>query len=144
MTDAFAATFVGLQPIAGRKVYKLVFEIATEQATKAVEILGGLPDPANPVWAGIARMESPKSKPVKRERLTSERAAMLCGNPEFGRFLGNASGYPVGEYDTANVLRARLSISSRRELDTDPEARKRFEILENEFNAQTGRIAHVR
>lgn len=147
MTDAaFTATFANVKNVPSRKCVQFVFEVPVEQAKAANDILGGFPDPSVSIHVAIARLKDTPAPKPKRERLTSERAAMLCRDQQFGFWLGGcAAGHqPMSEDAIATWLRNSLGIKSRAELDTDPEARKRFEILENEFNQSTGRMAHVR
>lgn len=146
MTDAFSATFSDFRLVKGRKVAQIVLEVALEQADAALEVLGGVPRPDAERWVAVARMKPPAPTPKpKRERLTSERAAMLCNDAAFRGWFATAharDAHPA--LDIVALIRAHLNVNSRAELDTDPEARKRFEALESEFNQSTGRMAHVR
>lgn len=146
---AFTADFSTFKNVPSRKCVQLVFEIPTEAFADALEKLGGAPNPGASVSVAIARLvTTPAPEKPKRERLTSERAAMLCRDEDrpggFRNWLFSRHPGADREIPTDDMLRFVLKIDSRRELDSDPEARKRFEILENEFNSQTGRMAHVR
>jgi hypothetical protein len=144
MTDAaFQGTFSDFRLVKSRGVAQFTIETPLEQADAALAMLGGVPKPGVELWVAIARLVA-KPAPDKppRQRLTSERAAMLCNDGVFARWLTDEE-YPPVEYVT-NALRARLGIQSRRELDTDPEARARFEALEAEYLQSTGRMAHER
>lgn len=139
MTDraAFTAEFADFKLIKGRKVVVICLEIPLEQADKALAVLGGIPNPAESRYVAVARLEAQPAKAEPKGKTPSQRAWALCQSPNFGRFLGDASGYPVGADSTADVLRHRLKITSRGELDTNPEARARFETLEREYKEAT-------
>lgn len=68
-------------------------------------------------------------------------AAILGQDTRFQRFIAQAHGFPG---DPANFVRGWCGIASRRELDTDPRARARFETLKTEFDAFTGKIPSPR
>ena len=134
MTDAaFTATFANVKNVPSRKCVQFVFEVPVEQAKAANDILGGFPDPSVSVHVAIARLVvKPAAEKPRRERLTSERAAMLCNDAAFiDWMLGD---HPRKNADeAAERLRTYLGVYSRRELDTDPAARARFEALEAEY-----------
>lgn len=130
MTDAFQATFSDFKIVKGRKVCQVVLEVALENADAALKVLGGVPRPDAETWVGVARLVV-KPAPDKPERSASQRAWALCQSMRFGEWIGETlSGNP--EY-VAETLRHKLGIQSRRELDTDPAARARFEALEAEY-----------
>jgi hypothetical protein len=138
MTDraAFTAEFVDIRNIKGRKVMQLVFEIPVEGSWKRVDNLGGTPHPGQPVTVAIARLETQPAKVEKPKGPTpSQRAWALCQSQRFGKYLlGNAAGHQDMPPDEIAVcLRRYLDITSRGELDANPEARARFETLEREY-----------
>ncbi len=149
MTDAaFQATFSDFKIVKGRKVCQVVLEVALEHADAALKVLGGVPRPDAETWVGVARLVvKPAPDKPPRQRLTSERAAMLCRDEAFQRWIHP---YPAvaeiapSETTAAEALRTNLGVYSRRELDTDPAARARFEALEAEYLQSTGRMAHER
>lgn len=62
--------------------------------------------------------------------------AILCGNREFQRFLAHRHPAPWSQYSAlplperaTNVVRSICRIQSRRELNTDAEARRRYDRL---------------
>lgn len=62
-------------------------------------------------------------------------AARLCLRPRFQGFLSVLANEPVGdEHEAAVVLRKECRIQSRSELNTDPEAGKRYYQLIRQFN----------
>ena len=79
----------------------------------------------------------------------SIQAGIMCGNPKFqeflsieywsywSRFCGDDPEIPNVSDVAAKVIRAIHVIDSRKELDTNPDARKRFMDLMGEFNRWT-------
>ena len=63
----------------------------------------------------------------------SRLAGMLCGNAEFQAHLGATC-----SESAAAIVRRRCGITSRRELDSSPEAAKRFHELRRSFAYQVG------
>ena len=108
---AILATFAGFkQPVVGRRVVPLVFEVPIEQFQEALKALG-TPDAANPTWCGIARTnlkpgatmasvgmgdavirkegprEAARPEAQPSPKPNSTRAVMMAKDPEFWRFL---------------------------------------------------------
>jgi len=133
MTDlaAIDAEFVDFKLIKGRKVVIICLEIPLEKADRALAVLGGIPNPAESRYVAVARLDTQPAKVEKRDTRTSQRAALLCQSGRFGRWLTDAE-YP-DELTIATAMRERLGVKSRSELDTNPEARARFEQLEREY-----------
>ena len=62
-------------------------------------------------------------------------AARLCQRPNFQRFLAWLTNQAVQDANQAAVaLRTQCQIQSRRELNTNPEAGKRYQQLIRQFN----------
>jgi hypothetical protein len=137
MTDraAFTAEFVDIRNIKGRKVMQLVFEIPVEGSWKRVDDLGGTPHPGQPVTVAIARLETQPAKVEKPKGPTaSQRAWQLCRTGAFREWFAAYIGEAIsGEDECADFLRVYVCISSRGALDTNPEARARFETIEKEY-----------
>lgn len=128
---AFRATFSDFRIVKGRKVCQVVLEVALEQADAALEVLGGVPRPDAERWVAVARLETQPAKVEKPKGPTaSQRAWALCQSTRFGEWLGPDLTTPEFR---ADALRKHLDITSRGELDTNPEARARFETLEREY-----------
>ncbi|EPX82070.1 hypothetical protein [Salipiger mucosus] len=73
----------------------------------------------------------------------AQQAGILCNDAQFQRFAAERSGFPDGQFSAtaaAEYLRSWCRIDSRRQLDTEAEARRRFAVLRTEFDAWTGRI----
>ncbi|MDD9738463.1 hypothetical protein PVW47_01575 [Marinovum sp. SP66] len=78
-------------------------------------------------------------------RPASQIAGILCNDPAFRAFVDTQTGAPCPDADAAaTFLRRQCGVTSRRQLDTDPEARDRFDRLRTDFDAHTGRIAQPR
>ena len=140
MTDAFSATFSDFRLVKGRKVAQIVLECPLEQADAALAVLGGVPNPASERWVAVARLkDTPAKVEAPKVKTPSQRAWALCQSGRFQSWLfrntasDNAYDMAPSPEETANVLRAQLGIKSRGELDTNPEARARFEALEKEY-----------
>lgn len=126
---AFQAEFVNVKNVPSRKVLQVIFEVAVEESSKALDALGGIPHPGQSVRVAIARLDVAKVE--KRDTRTSERAAMLCRNGNFAVWLCKT--LSAGASEAADEMRRRLGVQSRAELDTNPDARARFEALEREY-----------
>jgi hypothetical protein len=80
---------------------------------------------------------SEKLRSTRTTRPTLARtAAILCSNPEFHRFLSHQYAGTWDRHATlpgpqraANVVRETCGIQSRKELDSDTEARQRYNCL---------------
>ena len=89
--------------------------------------------------------EKPIPKPVSAEKKKKVmnanvmRAAILCGEPQFQKFLSKRYGKQwrgalgTGNEQAADAMRAILKIDSRRDIATDPEALAEFDKLMAEF-----------
>jgi hypothetical protein len=135
MTDAaFQATFSDFKLVKTRKVGQFVFEVPVEQIDGALKVLGGMPRADAEAWVGIARLTGPKAAsetsvaPKTPGEKAVIRAALLCKEPEFQRFL-NAK----DEEHAATLLRVRLNIKSRGLLASDSEALDLFLTLEGNY-----------
>jgi hypothetical protein len=139
MTDlaAIDAEFVDFKLIKGRKVVVICLEIPLEKADRALAVLGGIPNPAESRYVAVARLETQPAKVEKPKGPTaSQRAWALCQSHRFKVWIDEDWGPDRGNMDEeqcADILRKRLGITSRGELDTNPEARARFEQLEREY-----------
>jgi hypothetical protein len=160
---AFEATFSDFKIIRGRKVAQVVLEVPLEAADTALRVLGGVPRPDAECWVAVARLQRSgaqahepgnappaggtegRSRPERvpfREKPASVRAALMCRDFTFQTWVGEQKRQPgQSETDCANWLRDKCGVFSRATFDTDRDARARFELLENQFLADTGRVA---
>ncbi|WP_127104339.1 hypothetical protein [Pararhodobacter zhoushanensis] len=77
----------------------------------------------------------------------ARRAGILCNDERFRLFVAlriTQPGGPVTATAAAEYLRGQCGITSRRALDTDPDAADRFAALCTDFDAWRGRIATQR
>lgn len=74
----------------------------------------------------------------------AQQAGILCNDPRFQEFAAQRCGFPGGQFSStaaAEYLRDCCGIQSRRWLNTDETARRKFQTLRTEFDAWTGKIA---
>ncbi|KQI66943.1 hypothetical protein AN189_17960 [Loktanella sp. 3ANDIMAR09] len=77
----------------------------------------------------------------------AQQAGILCNDIRFRRFADSRTirtGTALSPSAAAEFLRRQCQISSRRDLDTDTNARDRFDALRTEFDAWRGLIAAPR
>lgn len=128
---AFSAVFTDWKLIRGRKVVQIVLELPIEQADAAYQALGGMPNPAESVWCGVARLvqggeravaeqqpaaapNRPRAKRSFDELPLSQQAALICGQSAYWKFLGM-----LDEAGATEKLRNILGVKSRAELDNN-------------------------
>ncbi|MBM4073369.1 MAG: hypothetical protein FJ271_31270 [Planctomycetes bacterium] len=165
------AAFSHWLPVKGRAVLQLQFEVPLE-ATAEILMKLGPPDPSKERWVAIALLEQSDTvasasapparrpahapavgfeRPGKRPFHTlpaSQQAALLCRDAGFQEWLlgDETDGTPnlSNEEWAALVMRGRLGIKSRADLNIDPDAAARFRSLLAEFERETGRTAEMR
>ena len=83
-------------------------------------------------------------KPIKFGALpNAQQAGILSSDPQFQRFAGARaikSGVQLSTSAAAEFIRTYCGVSSRRDLGTDAQAARKFQILRTEFDAWAGRI----
>jgi hypothetical protein len=160
--SATMGTFSDFKIIRGRKVAQVIVEIPLEQADEALRKLGGIPNPAEERWIGLAlltlgvrpsvqQLESsrlePKQLPAPKkwgDLPLSQQAAIRCNEPDFQQFLaehrtlGEEWGRAAREFDlesdaAASVVRYVCQVPSRAEITTNQLAAKRWRQLDDEF-----------
>ena len=146
---AFRATYSDWKLIRTRKCVQLVFEVPIEESNKAYEVLGGMPNPASEIWCAVARLvnsaeEKPAHKPppsaipdkagAARNKL-AQRAALLCKDPVFHRFLEETQfcSIPVTEVEATGWLRTYCNVKSRSEIIWGSAAGNKWEDLFSQF-----------
>lgn len=94
----------------------------------------GLASGWSPPQAPARGAAEPATKPKKHwdELKPSQQAGMMCGKPEFIAWTGG-----VTEADATFFVRDACHVKSRAELDTNPEAAKRWRELHSMFTADT-------
>lgn len=152
--SAIAATFVDIRTVKSRGQVQLVFEVPIAGADAVLAALGGIPQPQESRWVGIARLkdepasvapepasepqEPPPAEPAKVTRLherqpwstltRSQRAGIRCGDALFQQFLE-----VFDAEQAAGEVRARCMVTSRSEFDRDIFAGERWDRLDGRF-----------
>lgn len=72
----------------------------------------------------------------------AQQAGILCADQMFQRFASEKCGTPhqIGPSATAEFVRLNCGVNSRRDLNTNPAARARFDALRTDFDAWRGKI----
>jgi hypothetical protein len=135
MNDVPAATqgsFADFKLVKTRKTAQIIIEVPIEEADKALQALGGLPQPMSETWVAIARLETKQRVvPLKPDNTKlSFEAALRCREPLFQRYLGVPN-----EDEAAKSVRRYCGISSRAGLNTDPKAAMAWRTLDAQFLA---------
>ena len=161
---AFQATYSDWRLVKGRKVVQVVFEIPLEDANKAYDVLGGMPDPSKSVWCGIARLKHegganqqfPNSDPTRNEAPRSptteggarkrdwnelspaQQTGMLCHDPTFVRFLIEEIEHDFSvtcPEDAATIVRQQCGVKTRADIVPGTDAATKWSRLYGRFLA---------
>lgn len=157
MTDAIIrGNYSDLKAVKTRSVVQIIIEVPIEQGEAVVKAFG-FPQPGNEIPVAIARMtpdnnDTEKPEPAKRhfgDMPRSQQAGMLCSDPTFQNWLLGLSLFTKStEIErvarTANILRGRLGIKSRCELDSDDEGAEKWDSMVVEYRQATGQMAEPR
>jgi hypothetical protein len=144
---AFQATFASFRLVQGRKVAQLIFELPIEAADNALSVLGGVPNPEQTRWVGIARIDPKATKPKLSGKdlwRASSECAMLCKEPKFWDFLNDNWWYfseapnameaaAVDEKTATNAVRRLLGCDSRSSLDSDPDMARKWGAMKLQY-----------
>lgn len=147
MNDARAITadFASLKWVNGRKVLQVICEVPSEQAEEVLAKLGNPTNDGIPVAIAVLDIQpdikkdlaenAEKAKRKFEDMPYSQQAALLCKNSRFAVDYFKTD----GEETAIELLRSRLGIRSRTELDNtnNTSARIKFERIRNDFYAQT-------
>lgn len=116
--DGILATFVDQKPIKTRGQHQFVFEVPEHDANRVLQLLGGLPQSANPVWVGIAPV-NPNPQEASSPELESE-VDPPRQVPARGRRLltsyEEATTSPMLEYAINSPARGRRSVAPDKRL----------------------------
>lgn len=150
---AISGTYSDLKLVKTRSVVQIVVEVPIEQAEAVVRAFG-VPQPGKEIPIALARLVEPSEaseqpEPVKPRKPSStpnaQKAAILTGEAPFRRFLaetGGFAGIAVLDADmAAEEVRARCKVVSRRELDSDLEAAKRWHDLNADYRLWLSGVA---
>jgi hypothetical protein len=148
---AISGTFADFRTIKSRAVVQLLIEVPIEQADAALRALGGVPQPHDPKWVAIARLDpkaaskadEPKERKAWADLRPAEQAGIRCADPEFQRYLDREREWPTTNADeAADHVRGWCGIGSRAALNTNHRARVLWHQLDTEYLQATGRLAH--
>jgi hypothetical protein len=155
---AFRATFSDMKLVKTRQVAQLIFEIPLSEFDAAYEVLGGMPNPANERWFGIAAikvseatetsrpgqestLDPDRAKPTKRDWCDVQPAAQAgirCAEPAFRAFLREVKQCEIRDNDPESMawaVRRLCGVTSRVELGTRHAARVLWNQLDDEYQA---------
>jgi hypothetical protein len=140
----FQACFADWKLIKTRACVQIVFEVPIEKADEAYAALGGMPNSAKERWFAIARLNIEKTtgenksyrKPVAPDKRLAQRAALLCKDHQFWKFLEQTKRV-VGadEESAAAYLRDECAVDSRSEIMPETIAGHAFDMLQTAFVA---------
>ena len=73
----------------------------------------------------------------------AQQAGMLCNDEQFQKFAGTRTiktGVQLSSSASAEFIRTYCSVTTRRDLNTNATAARKFQTLRTEFDAWAGRI----
>jgi hypothetical protein len=153
---AFRATYSDFKLIKTRQSVQIVFEIPLQDVDAALEVLGGMPNPANEAWFGIAPLVTPAAKEAAatlqpnsprgggsqtktdwRDVQPTAQAGIRCADPIFHAYLKEnySADWGALEGDAAEVVRFLCGINSRSDLSTKHAARMIWKQIDDGFQA---------
>lgn len=157
---AFRATYSDWKLVKTRGVVQIVMEVPIADYQSALDVLGGMPDPARENWFAVAPLKiPPDEKETKEPDAVSPQPSLANGKPEkakrpwrdtdpmtqagircneviFAAFLkevwpGTWRDHP----DAAEAVRSICGVPSRKLLNTVQEARVLWHQLDEQFQA---------
>lgn len=148
MSDVLRASYADLKTVKTRSTVQIILEMPIEALTEVVGLLGA-PVPGNEVWVAIARLKTAAEpvaqiehandeEPNRPPRPLSQVAAFLCTVQAFKRYIFEkaATGWdhvPNTE-EAADWLRSVCQVQSRRELDSNVAAARRFREIRSGYD----------
>ena len=133
---AIKASYADYRRVKGRKVLQLIFEVPLEQAPQVHEAFGEpLPDGSS--WVGIARIDENAVVEKKGGGKLCQRAGILSNEGAFITYLNveRQSDIKYAGMPVAQVIRDICGVTSRKELDHNPEAGRKFLDLVASYEA---------
>ena len=139
MTDAaiIRATYETYRHVPSRKVVQIVLEVPAEGQTELFKAIG-YPNPAESVWVAVALLRKPgedepereatQIEPTRRTAKLSQIAGILCNEGAFRKFIRAET---VDE--AADYIRNHCRVSSRANIDGNPDATAAFNTLKGEY-----------
>jgi len=137
---AFRATYADWKLIKTRGVIQVVMEVPLADSDAAYDVLGGMPNPANETWFGIAPIklgpDKPEAKRDWRDLQPQQQAGIRCNEPTFVAFLKESRPDDWRESTSAaKCVRLICNVHSRVELGTNHAARVIWHQLDTEYQA---------
>lgn len=138
MGDVLKATYADLKTVKTRSTCQLILELPIEALTDVVGLLGA-PVPGNEVWVAVARLnldaEPAQNEPLRIPAKLSQIAGICCNEGGFQRFLAEEGNYDAkNAEDAAKYVRLICGVTSRADLDTNPEAARKWRELKGRYD----------
>jgi len=136
VTDAaiIKATFSEWRMVKGRKVLQIICEVPLEAQRQVFEALGA-PMPDAETWVAIARLrrdavqqEPEQIEAPRRSKSLAQVAGILCNTGSFRKFIRVETVDQAADY-----IRAHCGVSSRANIDGNPDATAAFDALRGEY-----------
>jgi len=123
--------------VKGRKVLQIICEVPLEEQGRVFDALGA-PMPDAETWVAIARLRpealelpEPEQEQIEAPRRTSKLsqiAGILCNEGAFRKFIRVETVDQAADY-----IRAHCGVSSRANIDGNPDATAAFNALKGEY-----------
>lgn len=134
MADVLKATYADLKTVKTRSTCQLILELPIEALTDVVALLGA-PVPGNEVWVAVARLRLDGTaqpvaelEPPRKTSSLAQIAGILCNERAFQQFIKVKDADEAAEY-----VRAHCRVSSRANIDGNPDATEAFKTLKGEY-----------
>lgn len=151
MEDAIKATLHSYKSLATRKQLQITLEVPQEFADTALKMLG-IVDPTGTQWFALTRFNaepladaaqaapihtSDKPRTPFRDMPRSQQAALKLEDEDFRRWVGphrTMTSESAWKRVCDDMLKAKLEIDSKRELDSDPIKGTKWDALLTDFD----------
>ena len=136
MADVLKATYADLKTVKTRSTCQLILELPIEALTDVVALLGA-PVPGNEVWVAVARLrpeavlvepEPEQLAPPRKSASLAQIAGILCNEGAFRKFIRVETVDQAADY-----IRNHCRVSSRANIDGNPDATAAFNALKGEY-----------
>lgn len=137
MTDAaiIEAEYVEWKMVKTRKALQLIFEVPLEKQALVQAALGTpMPDTSTPVaiarlnLAALTQAEPEQIEAPRRSKSLAQVAGILCNTGSFRKFIRVETVDQAADY-----IRAHCGVSSRSNIDGNPDATAAFDALRGEY-----------
>jgi hypothetical protein len=136
VTDVLKCTYSDLKTVKTRGVCQIILEMPIEGMADAFGLLGA-PVPGNEVWVAVARLMTDAelvrgiealAPPPRKPASLAQIAGILCNERAFQQFIKVKNADEAAEY-----VRAHCRVSSRANIDGNPDATEAFKTLKGEY-----------